>query len=358
MTLSLRTFSFPALLLLLVALTPHSATAQSSGASADALWKKIVAMDGGPKTKAATSKEAAENTRSHLTQQINLLVEFQKNHPSDPRIFDAVMKEAGLTASLGTLVGDERLVDRALAKATALAKSKNLSAKQAADADFQRVTILFLKARGKENAMRESIVNASRNFHARFPGDPRGPRLLAEAATVCDATPKVKRELIQTALRDTKEPPLRMRLEDDLRQLDLVGQKVPFEFIATDGQPFSLQQVRGKVAVVIFWAADSPHSLFWLARFMQDAKKFPAGGVAIATVSLDTDRKRMEAMRKDLGITAPTAFDGKGWESPLARKFGINGLPTVWIFDKEGRLRAANAKDDYARVIQRLSAEN
>jgi peroxiredoxin len=333
----------------------HSAGA---GTGADAAWKQIIAMDCGPKAKAETTKEAAARTLEHLQKQLGLVVDFQKQYPGDSRYFEAVLRETGLMASIATLTGDEHLLDKALAKTTALAKGKHLTPQQAANADFQRVCLLFLKARGKQASMRDSIINASRHFFARFPSDPRGPRLLAEAATICDSDPKTKRELLQIALNATQEESLQMRIRDDLKQLDLLGQKIPFEFVAIDGQKFSLAEQNGKVAVVIFWAADSPHSIFRIAQFLKDSKKFPRGEVAVATVSLDTNRKRMEAMRNELGLDAPTAFDGKGWESPLARRFGINALPTIWIFDKQGRLRVTNATGDFAGIIKRLASES
>ena len=48
---------------------------------------------------------------------------------------------------------------------------------------------------------------------------------------------------------------------------------------------------------------------------------------------------------QELGFR-PVAFDGKGWESPLVRSLGINSLPTLWIVDRKGNLRALNARTD------------
>jgi hypothetical protein len=61
-------------------------------------------------------------------------------------------------------------------------------------------------------------------------------------------------------------------------------------------------------------------------------------------------------MLKTRGLTWPMAWDGKGWESPLARDFGINALPTVWLLDSHGKLRSLNALEgaaDRARELMR-----
>jgi hypothetical protein len=44
-----------------------------------------------------------------------------------------------------------------------------------------------------------------------------------------------------------------------------------------------------------------------------------------------------------------------GWESPLARKLGINALPSVWIVDASGLLRTINAKETYATWLNQLT---
>jgi hypothetical protein len=53
----------------------------------------------------------------------------------------------------------------------------------------------------------------------------------------------------------------------------------------------------------------------------------------------------------------PTTCSGKGWEDSLVRRLGINALPTVFVFDKQGRLRTLNARQGYEPLIRKLIAE-
>ena len=53
----------------------------------------------------------------------------------------------------------------------------------------------------------------------------------------------------------------------------------------------------------------------------------------------------------------PTACDGKGWASPMVREFGINALPTVFIFDQQGVLRTVNARNNFEFWIRKLLAQ-
>ena len=59
-----------------------------------------------------------------------------------------------------------------------------------------------------------------------------------------------------------------------------------------------------------------------------------------------------------LKITWPTAFDGKGWQNSIAREFGVNTIPTLWLIDKKGRLAYLNARDTYELKTRELLLKN
>jgi hypothetical protein len=57
---------------------------------------------------------------------------------------------------------------------------------------------------------------------------------------------------------------------------------------------------------------------------------------------------------KSLHLIWPTAFDGQGWQNAIARKFGINTLPTLWLIDRKGNLASLNARDSYQLKVNEL----
>lgn len=325
--------------------------------AASARWAEIEEMEKGPQTNPKNRQEAAQLTREHLLTHQRMLESFIADFPQDQRQFQARLRQAALIASRATLENDRLGLERAYRMLVDLERARNITREQAADAAFQRVSILFLQARGQEERMREMVVNASTNFHSRYPLDGRGPRLLVEAAGICDSVPRTKRALLETAARDTREEAVKARALDDLRRLDLLGQTFPLEFETTTGGRFSLQEQAGKVVVLIFWAADSPHSLYWMGEFLQQTEGLPPGHPVIASINLDTEKTSMREAVEDLQLRHPIGFDGKGWEGTLVRSLGINALPMVWVFDKKGRLRSVSARDDYLSIIRRLEAE-
>ena len=62
-------------------------------------------------------------------------------------------------------------------------------------------------------------------------------------------------------------------------------------------------------------------------------------------------------MMESFGITWPTYFNAKGWESDLVRSLGINAIPTLWLVDKRGVLRSINARDDFETTLRLLQRE-
>ena len=76
-------------------------------------------------------------------------------------------------------------------------------------------------------------------------GDRRGPRLLVEAATVCDDVPNQKRDLLEEALRLTDEEPLKRRIADDLKRLDLLGKPLDLKMTALGGGEIEIANFAG-----------------------------------------------------------------------------------------------------------------
>jgi len=320
---------------------------------ADDLWAQIEAMEKGPSGSPKNRGEAAEEIRRHLTSHQKLVEQFILEYPRDPRQFQARLRQAALIASLATLTGDHQGLDRAYRLLVDLERARNITREQAADAAFQRVSVLFLQARGREQRMRENVVNAATNFHSRYPGDRRGPRLLVEAATICGDDPRTRQALLETALRDTREEDLKARIIDTLRQVDLIGKPVSLQMPLLRGGTLSVADLRGKVVLLVFWAASSPQSLYWLQGFLNQASGLPSN-TAVVMVSLDTEREAVQEIVNDLQLPFPVLFDSKGWDNPAVRSLGINAIPAVWVLDRQGRLRSTSASADFVPLVRRL----
>jgi hypothetical protein len=330
----------------------------SAQAGADEDWSAIVALDSGPGKKPGSREEAQLQARTHFAKHQKLLEGFLTKYPGDPRAFDARLRLAAILAASGKMDNVQLQVDEAMRILAALEKTPGAPQEKRADAGFRRVSLYLQSLIGRESEMRGSIVDAARNFVAKYPGDRRGPRLLVEAATICDNDPPLKRELLNDARTLSKEDALNRRIADDLVRLNSLDKPLALKFSTVQGGAFDTGAQRGNVVVLVFWSAESPHSLMWMQAFRRTVDKLPKTDLRIATVSLDKDKKALVQRMKEFQIEDwPTNFDGLGWGNAIARPLGINSLPTVFLLDKSGSLRALNARDNYDLWIRNLLRE-
>ena len=217
---------------------------------------------------------------------------------------------------------------------------------------FRRISLQWQNLGNTPDQRRENAIASANSFAQAFPEDRRSPRLLAEAASLCDNHPEQKSPLIERAMALSKDDGLTQRLQDDRKRLDQLGKPVDLAFRTSDGRSFDLNKELGHVVAVVFWSAESAPSLVWMSHFARYAAEVPA--LEVVSVSLDKDANNLNAAMKALKITWPVAFDGKGWQNAIARKFGINALPTLWLIDRQGCLRFLNARDNYELRINEL----
>ncbi|HEY5741318.1 MAG TPA: redoxin domain-containing protein, partial [Terrimicrobiaceae bacterium] len=255
-------------------------------AGAEEEWAYIISLDAGPTKKPTTRDEAALLAHNHLLFQRKAVEQFLQRYPSDSRAFEAKLRRARILAADGKLANNQSEIDNALRLLADLENSPGVPREKLADAGFARASLSMQNQNENADRTRESIIWSARNFTAKYPGDRRGPRLLVEAATVCDEVPNQKRDLLEEALRATQEEPLKHRIADDLRRLDLLGKPLELKITQLAGGEIDLSKLRGKVVVLIFWSSDSPHSLLWLRDFRSSWEAFSKEQLRVVTVSL------------------------------------------------------------------------
>ena len=129
--------------------------------------------------------------------------------------------------------------------------------------------------------------------------------------------------------------------------LALIGKPVP-DFSATDldGTPISLEQYRGKVVLLDFWAVWCGPCIAEMPTVKKVYDTYKDEGFDIIGISLDTDEKRLRDYLKENEIPWRQVFSGKGWESPVSRQYGIRAIPAPWLIDKDGTLITHQARGE------------
>ena len=137
--------------------------------------------------------------------------------------------------------------------------------------------------------------------------------------------------------------------------LALIGKTVP-DFSATDldGNPISLEQYRGKVILLDFWAVWCGPCIAEMPNVKKVYDTYKDEGFDVIGISLDTDEDILRDYLKENEIPWRQVFSGEGWKSPVARQYHISAIPAPWLIAKDGTLITHQARGD---ALERLVAD-
>ncbi|MCK9305595.1 MAG: TlpA family protein disulfide reductase, partial [Bacteroidales bacterium] len=119
-------------------------------------------------------------------------------------------------------------------------------------------------------------------------------------------------------------------------------------FTSLDGRQVDLANLRGKVVLIDFWATWCKACLESMPELKSMYEKYHDKGLEVIGVNLDN--KELEAQVRQVVakqvLPWPQRFTGEGMNDPLAKLYGINSLPTVWLLDKDGRITDREARGE------------
>jgi thiol-disulfide isomerase/thioredoxin len=152
------------------------------------------------------------------------------------------------------------------------------------------------------------------------------------------------------------------QIKGQRKMRDAVGKPVELAGTRVDGTAFSTRDWKGKVILVDFWATWCGPCIQELPRVKKAYLEHHAKGLEILGVSCDSEADELKAfLDKNKDMPWPQLFDAKQnpqmqW-NPLAKEWGINAIPTMFLVDKKGVLRSVEARKDFEEQIPRLLDE-
>jgi peroxiredoxin len=104
-----------------------------------------------------------------------------------------------------------------------------------------------------------------------------------------------------------------------------------------DGKTLTVpSSLRGRVVLIHFWADWCPLCLQELEGSKQLAQRYRQAGLEILAINLQQAPQEVSDWIEKIKPTYPVLFDRQG---EAARQFGVTGLPSSYLLDREGRLR-------------------
>jgi len=136
-----------------------------------------------------------------------------------------------------------------------------------------------------------------------------------------------------------------------------VGKPLDIRFTALDGREVDLTKLTGKIVLVEFWSTTCGPCIAQMPRVKAVYEKLHDRGFEVVAISLDDKENALRRFIREKELPWPQHFDGKGWENQFAVRYGIFGIPTMWLVDKRGNLRDTDARSDLEGRVTLLLAE-
>jgi peroxiredoxin len=183
------------------------------------------------------------------------------------------------------------------------------------------------------------VMGAGLVFAVRGAAPPEG----ADSPTAVSA-PRPTAPAVASAPRPARPPrPGRMLgLNEALRELDLIKpgrQKIADSFTlpTPDGGTFKLNEHRGKVVFVNFWATWCPPCRDEMPAMERLYRQHKDAGLVMLAVSVDADPKAITPFVSEHKLSFLIGLDAK---MEVANTYGVRALPSTFIVDRDGNMAA------------------
>jgi thiol-disulfide isomerase/thioredoxin len=128
----------------------------------------------------------------------------------------------------------------------------------------------------------------------------------------------------------------------------------------TTGKSLTTADLKGKVVLVDFWATWCGPCNAEIPRVKELYKTYHSKGLEIVGVDCDSDDDTVNAFIKDKEMPWTQLREESQSEEPwhpLAKQWGVAGIPTMFLLDKKGILRDVDARDGTDAKVAKLLAE-
>jgi thiol-disulfide isomerase/thioredoxin len=270
------------------------------------------------------------------------------DHPRLPRLFSTRWEIILMTASDAPPGPEFKAeLDEVLAKG----KSDRLKA----DAAFFKTILEIQTGDGGP----DEILKLVNSFIQLAPKDERGAMLLNAVAHELEGLPR-QAEILKRIVAEYPGSKVADEARAGLAKLERVGKPFVLEFDdAIAGTRVAVNELRGKVVVIDFWATWCGPCVREMPRMKDLYTRYHDQGVEFIGVSLDKPKeeggldKLKEFVRRN-EISWPQYYQGNGWESEFSRSWGIDAIPALFVVDQEGKLYSLNARAQLEEIIAGL----
>jgi peroxiredoxin len=133
-----------------------------------------------------------------------------------------------------------------------------------------------------------------------------------------------------------------------------------FTLRAADGKNLRLQEQRGQVVLVNFWATWCGPCKLEMPHLNRLYEKYRSSGFVLLAVNVDEDPRLAVGTAQRMGLKFPVLLDG---DKKVSKLYDLSSMPSTVMIDRDGRVRHVHlgyrdgVEDLYEKQIRELVKE-
>lgn len=134
------------------------------------------------------------------------------------------------------------------------------------------------------------------------------------------------------------------------------GTAPDFTLRTLDGRNLRLQEQRGRVVLVNFWATWCGPCRVEMPHLNRLHDKYRAAGLVLLGVNVDEDPRAAAGVAAKLGVQFPVLLDT---DKAVSRLYDLNSMPSTVLIDRDGRVRHVHRgyRDGYENTYEQQIRE-
>ena len=176
-------------------------------------------------------------------------------------------------------------------------------------------------------------------------------------AIVPTFTTDVVKEFLDALPQELHVQPMYKELVNEILAANLkVGAEAPDITGRTpEGKELSLSDFKGKYVFIDFWASWCGPCRKAMPQIKEIYEKYGKKGLAVVSLSLDTDGEAWKKAIDELGMTWTQLCNPDGGSREVGQAYGIEFIPTMLIISQDGKIAARGLEGEaLAKKIEEL----
>ena len=325
-------------------------------ATVDEAWHRVEEQQRRAQVDAPAGENEVEFYTPLETELHQAADDFVTRYPTDPRRWEAALM-AIRSQQFPVSAAERRAIfahNEALLRTILAAPDAAPKTKQQAERTVIRQGLDHLDLIAKPEQARALEARLA-DYLRRFPDDPKAPNMQVRRLDLWQRADPSRTAALLNELAADPDPRIAAAARGRQAQQALSGAPLDWRLPGLDGTVIDFPNLRGKAVLVQFWASWCPDCNREMPAVLDAYRQFHDQGLEIVGISLDKDRAALAATIKKKNMAWPQFFDGRGWDNEVAVRYGVRGIPELWLVDGTGRVVATGVQvDQLASMIPPL----